>query len=208
MKSSDSSGVDRAGCYVLAGGGSRRMGRDKALLDLGGKPIIARVIEGLEEVFPSVVVVAGRSTDRYAFLGRRTIPDLLEGKGSLGGIYTALQDSPFDYNFVVACDTPFINPTLIEFMLDFADGRSDIVVPLIDGLFYPLHAIYSRRCSPFIEDRLIGDDLKIISFFPKMRVKCISEDQVRRLDPRMLCFFNINTEADYEEARNIFSSSK
>src|SRR4051794_1466606 len=148
---------------VLAGGQSRRMGTDKALLPLGagGRPMLAVVLEGLSAIADDIVVVANDQA-RYASLGARVVPDLSRDVGTLGGIQAAISWSAHDYCLVVACDMPFLSQPLLRRMAD--EPRDyDVLVPLIPGesrqrddglVFQTLHAIYSKRCLPFIENRI------------------------------------------------------
>ena len=148
---------------ALAGGQSRRMGSDKALLPLvaGGQPMLGVVLERLGAVADDVVVVANDQA-RYAALGARVVPDLRRDVGTLGGIQAAIAWSAHDHCLVVACDMPFLSLALLRRMAD-EPRNYDVLVPLIPGesrqrddglVFQTLHAIYSKRCLPFIEKQI------------------------------------------------------
>ena len=193
---------------VLAGGMSRRLGRDKAVEPVGGEPLIMRVLHRLSEVTDQTVVVVNEIGRASALplneaSTKRTLDtvavDAYPGKGSLGGIFTGLSASDADWGLVVACDMPFLNVELFRRMLSVRDG-SDAVVPVVEGRPEPTHAIYSRACLPYIERRLKADDLKISGFFNEVRVRFLSEEQVDSLDPEHLSFFNVNTQADLDRA--------
>ena len=137
---------------VLAGGKSTRMGRNKAILEIGGKRLIDRLVEGLQGIFPEVIIVAN-TLDLYDYLGVRVVPDLIRDKGALGGIYTAAAIASNPWVFVMACDMPFFNPGLIRYLATLTDDW-DAVVPYTDE-WEPLYALYAKTCLPQMERRSI-----------------------------------------------------
>jgi len=116
---------------VLVGGKSRRMGRDKALLAVGGQPLLQRVVEALREVTDELLLV-GVGAERYAWLGGRAVDDLVPGGGPFAGVYTALSVARHSHCLVVACDMPFLNTDLLRYMRQQAMGW-DAVVPRLRG---------------------------------------------------------------------------
>jgi molybdopterin-guanine dinucleotide biosynthesis protein A len=191
---------------VLAGGESARIGTDKAFLKIGGKTLIEQILEKLLRIGDDVIVVTN-SPERYNHLGVRLVSDISPGKGALGGIYSGLKASKNEYSFVVACDMPFLNVNLIRYMTLLASGH-DVVIPRVNGLLEPLHAIYSKRCIPSIERLLEKDDLKIVRFFSDVRVRYVEKEEINVLDPKHLSFFNINTLEDLEKARKLDDEGK
>jgi molybdopterin-guanine dinucleotide biosynthesis protein A len=195
---------------VLAGGMSRRLGRNKALEQVAGRPLIARVLDSLAEVADQAVVVFG-DTDRSDELGlpswARGVVDVFPGKGALGGIYSGLNASQTDWCIVVACDMPFLNLRLLDLLLDHRDGY-DAVVPYLDDRPEPTHAAYSRSCLPHIKNRLDLDQLKIASFFGDVRVNRFPQSEIEAIDPNRLSFFNVNTQADLDRARSLAASER
>ena len=188
---------------VLAGGMSRRLGRDKAVETIEGQSLISRVLDSLSPVAQELVVVVNNH-EREEEL---TLPDsvvvavdIYPDTGSLGGIFTGLSASSNHWGFVVACDMPFLNLELLEYLLSQRGGH-DIVVPVIDHRPEPTHAAYSKVCLPAIETRLRAKDLKIAKFFDDVRAKYVSQRNVEDLDPGGLSFFNVNTEEDLTRAR-------
>jgi molybdenum cofactor guanylyltransferase len=190
------------GAAVLAGGQSRRMGTDKALLPLvaGGPPMLAVVLDRLSAAADETIVVAD-DRPRYAALGARVVPDLSRHVGALGGIQAAIAWSAHEYCLVVACDMPFLSLPLLRRMA--AEPRDyDVLVPLIpgesrqrnDGLVYQtLHAIYSKRCLPFIETRIAEGRKQVVGFFDDVRVRTLDVAEISRWDPHLRSFFNANT---------------
>ena len=187
---------------VLAGGQSRRLGRDKRLEPVGGQPLIRRVIDRVAPLVEEiVVVVADPETGASLPLEprHRRTQDLYPGKGSLGGIFSGVSAAREQWSIVVACDMPFLNLELLRHMLS-RRADADAVVPVLDGRPEPTHALYSKACLPHIEERLKADDLKISLFFDQVRVNYVSEADILSLDPECLSFFNVNSPADLERA--------
>ena len=188
---------------VLAGGMSRRLGRDKAVETIGGQSLISRVLDSLSHVAQELVVVVNnreREDDLPLPDSVVVAVDTYPDTGSLGGIFTGLSASSNQWGFVVACDMPFLNLELLKYLLSQRGGH-DIVVPVIDHRPEPTHAAYSKVCLPAIETRLRANDLKIAKFFDDVRAKYVSQRNVEDLDPGGLSFFNVNTEEDLTRAR-------
>jgi molybdenum cofactor guanylyltransferase len=182
----------KVSAILLAGGASRRMGGlNKALLKVGRVTIVERVVHALSGIFPEVMVITN-TPDDFAFLGLPMFRDLRRGFGSLGGLYTGLTVSTMDHGFLVACDMPFLSAKAIEHMLALIEDN-DVVIPRLSGGLEPLHAVYSRRCVPHIGALLDAGDLKIINVFPHVKVREVPEEDLIRLDPRLLFAMNVNT---------------
>ena len=188
---------------ILAGGQSRRMGVNKAFLEVGGRPIIDRLIEKVSLVGQEVILVTD-TPHEYAHLGCPTVPDVYPGKGSLGGIYSGLRAVRNPYALVVACDMPFLNLSLLRYMITLAP-EYDVVVPRTRQGIEPLHALYSKACLPAMERLLQGDHLKVISLYPHVRVRYVEEEEIETLDPQHLSLFNVNSPHDLEWAREVAS---
>jgi len=207
--SRDETSPERTGppvsAVVLAGGMSRRLGRDKAVEPLGGRPLIARVLSRVAQVTDETVVVVNDATRASELpLDRDVVAavDRYPGAGSLGGIFTGLEAAQTDWALVVACDMPFLNVPLLRRILSLREG-CDAVVPVVEGRPEPTHAAYSRTCLPHIERRLQANDLKISRFFENVDVGYLPQLAVDEYDPGHLSFFNVNTEQDLARARQI-----
>jgi molybdopterin-guanine dinucleotide biosynthesis protein A len=183
---------------VLSGGESRRMGRDKAFLSLEGIPLIEHVLRALRGVFSRIIIVTNDPAS-YVSYGAVVVTDAVDKQGPLTGIYSGLLHSQDDYNFIVACDMPFLNPGLIAYMAGLTPGH-DIVAPMVAGYLEPLHAFYHRRLLPVIEERLSRDTRKIQSIYGDARVRYVSEPEIARFDPQQRSFKNLNTPEEYKEA--------
>lgn len=175
---------------VMAGGRSRRMGRDKAWIEFEGRPLIARVIDVLREVADEVIIVANEA--RYEELGVRVVADRFPEGGALGGIATGVGAAQHDLVLVAACDMPFTSAAVWRSLVERADG-SDAVVPMIAGEYETLHALYTKRCLPAMESALASSRMRVISFFPEVRVSEVGEDELRAVDPDLRSFTNVNT---------------
>ena len=186
---------------VLVGGKSQRMGEKKTSLKIGRKQVMELILEKLRIVFDNVLII-GSSNFTYPLSQLKVLSDTIPGKGPLGGIYTGLTSSKSEYNFFCACDMPFLNVDLLEFMISEMDG-SDAVIPMVRGFVEPLHAIYSKRCLPAIKNCLRSEDLKIKSFFSEIKCKYVPEKKIRKYDPFLLSFLNLNTPQTVELARNL-----
>ena len=187
---------------ILAGGMSRRLGRNKALETIGGRPLIMRVIERIGAVVKRVLVVVNddqRTLSLQLPPGVTTAKDEFPGTGSLGGIYTGLSNSSTPWTMVVACDMPFLNKKLLRYLLNNR-GDADVVVPVLDGRPEPTHAAYSTACIPHIKQRIQNEELKISGFFNDVVVNRIPEHEIENFDPERLSFFNVNTQNDLEIA--------
>lgn len=186
---------------VLAGGRSTRMGRDKALLPLapGLPPMLAMVIDRLRAVADEVLIVSEPRPGYEAF-GAPVVADRFPAAAALGGVATALLHARHEHCLVVACDMPFLNPDLMAWMAAL-ERNYDVLAPRLAGesrqggklVFQTLHAIYGRACLEPIEASIAAGDLRVVSFFDRVRVRAIDEAEIRRLDPDLASFFNANT---------------
>jgi len=189
----------KASGVILAGGKSRRMGEDKAVLPVGKGEMIARVALVLKQVFPEVLVVGGcRQTGEK--LGLRVVQDIIEGCGPLGGIHAALRSISHDRCLVAACDMPFISAPLAAHMVERSAGY-DVAVPRRGRFLEPLFAVYTVNCLFAVEELLLAGGRKVTDFFPRVRVKYLDEGELGDLADLDAAFFNVNTPLDLEKAR-------
>jgi molybdopterin-guanine dinucleotide biosynthesis protein A len=192
---------------IQAGGGSGRVGSDKALLPLADKPLIEHLLMRIDDLGDDILVTTNRPQD-YAFLGVRLVSDPVPGLGSLNGLHTALDAARGRSVLVLACDMPFVSPHLLEHLISLA-SQADVVVPRHEGYFEPLHALYNKQgCLPAIETALAAGEKRLISFYPRVRVLPVEGNDLARLDPRGLSFFNVNTLEDLAEAERILAEDK
>lgn len=185
---------------IQAGGRSARMGGEpKALLDLGGRRIIERVVDALSAVLADLLVVTN-TPDVYAFLGVPMTADAVPGAGALGGIYSGLRAADADAIFTVACDMPFLAREAIRLVVERA-GDADVVIPRVGAHFETLHALYGRRCVAPMAARIAAGRFKITGFFDDVRVVEIPESAIVRVADPAVVFMNVNTPDELARAR-------
>ena len=184
---------------VLAGGGSRRMGQDKAFLELGGRPLIEIVIDRLREACAEVLVVAGDPRP-YQHLGVLVVKDHYVGVGALGGLHAGLGAASHGLAVAVGCDMPFLHADLLRAFAVWADGF-DVAVLRQGGYVEPLHGAYRRTCVAAIEVAIREGQRRIVSFFPRVRVRYVTAAEVAPLDPDLRFIRNVNTPQDWEMVR-------
>ncbi len=179
---------------ILAGGGSSRYGRNKALEDFRGERLVDRCVAHLIHHTHPLLVVTNDLAPYYGVRGT-LVQDIVPHQGPLGGILTALLFSPHGWIFVKAVDMPFFVPELFTLMTGHTKHH-DVVVPMHNGHYEPLFALYSRRCLPAVLRNLERKERRMAAFYRKLRVKVLSEKHWKRVDPEGLSFKNINTLQD------------
>lgn len=194
---------------IQAGGQSSRMGEDKALKTFLGRPLIQRVIDRLTSIADEIIVTTNRPDD-YAFLKLRLVPDLKPGRGALGGLYTAIASATHPIVAVVACDMPFASPMLIEAMSKLlVKEEADVVIVKSEEGYEPLHAVYRRdTCLPAIESAIAADQWKVIAWFPQVKVRVLTPEEIKSSDPDGLAFWNVNTPEEFAKAEELATSNK
>lgn len=192
-------------CIILAGGKSVRLGHDKILERVGNKSLLEQVISIVDSLSKEIIIVTAeeRTFPQLANHPKlKIVSDIFPGKGSLGGIYTGLVKSGSFYNLVVAADMPFLSQSLLHYMIDVSEGF-DFVLPRVNNLFEPLHAVYSKNCVTPTEFIIKQGRKVIIELFDFVKVRYVEAEEVDRFDPQHLSFFNINTKEDLKLARKI-----
>jgi molybdenum cofactor guanylyltransferase len=197
--------VGDRGAIILAGGDSKRLGVPKPVLELDGITLIERAVTGLSQSFNRITVVTDRP-ELFPALPVQYASDLLTGcaKNPLRGIHAGLSASGLTHQFVMACDMPFLNLTLINYMAQFASDY-DVVVPRVGSYYQPLYAFYSRACLEPIRKQVEQGGGKVTTFYASIRVRYIERAEIIKFDPLERSFFNINTWADYEAAERLLS---
>lgn len=180
------------------------MGEDKALKPFLGRPLIQRVVERLESIADELIVTTNRPDD-YTFLNLRLFPDLKPGRGALGGLYTAIASASHPLVAVVACDMPFASASLIEASAKIMDTEQiDVVIAKGDEGYEPLHALYRREtCLPAIESAIDSDQWKVIAWFPQVKVRVLTADEIETADPSGLAFWNVNTPEEFAKGESL-----
>lgn len=193
---------------LLAGGESKRMGRDKAFLKLGEERLVDLVFRKLNALFFETIIVTDRQQE-LSYLPARFTGDLFKNseKCALRGIHAGLSLATGPSCFVVGCDMPFLSLPLIQHMSHFAVDY-DVVAPYLGGYYQPLFAFYNRSTLDFITQRLQENKLKLTGLYPHLNVKPIDEGTVKRFDPQMLSFHNVNTKDSFSKAQEYYRISE
>lgn len=187
---------------ILAGGRSTRFcGRNKSALVVDGVPILDRQMAALAEVTSDILIVGGDTAHEHA----RTVGDLVQDCGPLGGLHSILQGgahaSPSDAVALVACDMPYVSAPLLNYMaalLRTSDGHVDAVVPRTERGLHPLCAIYSRRCLDPVARRLAERQLRMTDLLADLRLRVVPTVELERFgDPHTL-LANVNTLSEYD----------
>ena len=191
-----------ASALTLTGGASSRMGRNKALVPVGGVPLIQRVIRAVQPLVGEVLLIAN-DAETYTWLGLPCVPDQEPGYGPLMGLYSGLSACRGEVALLLACDMPFVNPDLLHYMTSQALGYDVVIPKTADGL-HPLHAIYRRStCLPAIAASLAAGQRRMIAFHGRVRVRIIDEAELRSWDPEGIALMNVNTPAELAAAEHI-----
>jgi molybdopterin-guanine dinucleotide biosynthesis protein A len=199
----------KTGCIILAGGKGRRLGREKAWVELGGSSLLQRAVSSLESLYSEIIIVKapeGELPPVSAGVNLKVVQDSVGGKGPLAGILAGLMASKWRYNLTVACDMPLLNKDLVKYMVTLAKDI-DAVVPRMGQHFEPLQAVYSRDCILEIERLLAQDKLKVDGLFNRVRTRFVESAEIERFDPAHLSFMNINTPADLKKAEGLLGRS-
>ena len=206
---------------ILAGGRATRLGgRDKASLPVGGKTLLNRRVDLLQPLCPEIVIVSHRlarpamgrqaapePSARPARANRdiRIVGDEAPGCGPLMGLYTGLLHSRTERSFITACDMPFLSRPLLLHLRSYAD-TCDAVVPRIGRYLEPLFAVYSHDCLHAVRAALDRGNRRADSFLDLVRTRYVDEPELRRYDPELISFFNVNTPEDLERAERLVSA--
>lgn len=204
---------------ILAGGKSKRMGENKAFLQLGGNTIIGHIIDCLQPIADELILITN-NPDEYAHLKLKMYSDIVPNTGALGGIHTGLTYASHDIVLCVGCDSPFLNSDLLKYLISVL-GEYDAVIPYTmqipnrekrinqkkdEGITYQtLCAVYSKRCLPFIEDMFDESDYRVYALRERINSLNLSPKEWQPYDPEGLSFVNINTPEDYIRAKEIFN---
>ena len=189
---------------IQAGGKSNRMGRDKALLPFPDKPLIQHLTLRFSSITDDLITISP-NVEQLDFLQVPVYPDLIPDNGPLVGLLTGLHYAQHERVAMIACDMPFASLALtqqqIALMVEYG---SDVVIPVVDGKMEPLHALYRREpCLQAIKNGLNAGMRRLVEWHAAVKVHEMGEAEIRKTDPDLLAFFNINTPEDYTRALEI-----
>lgn len=188
---------------ILAGGQNKRFGgQNKAFIRIGEKRIVDHLMAVFRRLFDQVILVTNDPA-AYTDVDALIVTDHYPRRSSLNGLHAGLFAAAHETAFFVACDTPFAGESLIRCVLDHIGSKADIVLPSTSAGFEPLFAVYRKRCLPAMAQQLKHDRLKIQGLFRKVRIKAVEEAELRRADPSLISFFNVNTPEDLKRAESL-----
>lgn len=198
--------------YVLAGGGSTRFGQDKALVEVGGTPMLGRMIELLRRVTKEVKIVA--TAKKYATFGVTMVEDRWPGEGPLGGIITALEDpgkttARPEWNLILSCDMPFLTSDWLAFLVERAvRSKAQVVFPHSASGPEPMCACWQADAAAKLRSGFESGVRKVTQGIALLRAEVLDEADWKRFDDEGRLFWNMNTASDYEEARRILEAGR
>ncbi len=183
----------KIGGLILAGGESRRMGRDKWNLPFDGTILLERIIQNITDSVDEVFVIT-KTPEKFdaTSILYKILTDNRPEKCSLAGIYSGISKSPYENNLVLACDIPFVDSEVV-LMLKSHLGSWDAIIPKTEFGLEPLCGIYSKSCLPAFENAINQGDFQIQATLLKLNCQMVSG-----IDPDV--FQNINTPEEYDKA--------
>jgi molybdopterin-guanine dinucleotide biosynthesis protein A len=181
---------------ILTGGNNRRMRGEKALLPLGDKPLVMHVAERARKLSSDVFLVAPEN-QRHKDLGLPYEVDRHPGIGPIAGLEAALLALSNECLLLMACDMPFVDPAVIQLLLQEWNPKHQVVAFRIDGILHPMPALYRRDVLFAVERLLARREYDLQQLFGEVRVKEVPEEKVIRIDPDLKSFVNLNTQEAY-----------
>jgi molybdenum cofactor guanylyltransferase len=190
--------TERATLIILAGGRSSRMGQPKHLLSTPrGDTVIEHLFSNLSWLFLETLIVGSDLPKSIADANIRVVQDVYDIRSPLIGIYSGLAASKTDLSFVVACDMPFVRPSLVSYITAMS-GNVDVCVPVIKGYYEPLCASYRRKAIPAIQTAIHQGAFKLTAVYKHLQLRTLSEKEVRRFDEDLVSFTNLNVPRQLE----------
>ena len=185
---------------ILAGGKSQRMGSNKAFLKYGNTTFIEHQVMMLSKIFDEIILSAN-DANAYTSLKLPIVSDIMPGKGPLSGICAGLKRAASSHAFVIACDMPFVDEKLIHYLRSQINGY-DVVVPKSSRGLEPMHAFYSKNCIQPMYRCLEEGRLRVVDFFPEVKVKIVDEKEFAGLDASIKSLINLNTPDEFKNYCN------
>lgn len=182
---------------ILVGGKSKRFGEDKALLEIQGEPLIKKIYSNLFDCFHKEPILIGKKNFSFGF---ESFSDIIEGKGPIGGLYTALRFVDTAFVFLIGCDMPLINKELICYMIEKLEEDSMVYLPKFNNLMIePLFAFYNHFLLNKVEDLILAGEYRMRSVLTGEKVQFLTEKEIERFDSDLSSFVNINTKSDLDK---------
>jgi len=196
--------IEDCTAVILAGGESKRMGQDKASLQLGNDSLLNRAIRNMQPLFDALIVSVREPRDHLLF---PQLCDRGHDRGPMAGIVTALERVDSQWVFALACDMPFISPEVVASMADKRAGK-DVVVPCVDHVLQPLAAFYSKHCLSMMRAQMNEGRRSLQTLIAQVNASIVSEDALKCFDPELLGFMDLDTQTDLIQAEVVLSVSE
>jgi molybdopterin-guanine dinucleotide biosynthesis protein A len=193
------------GCtgVILAGGRNSRLpGKKKGFRKINGEMIIEKILRELRSAVDEIIIVTNDLCD-FVKWDAMIVSDIDQSRCALSGVHAGIYYASYDKVFITACDTPFITKDIIKYIISCKDDYHDVVIPEAEGGLETLLALYSKPCLPMVEKNLKAGLYMIKKFYSKKKVKKIPIDSIKKIDPEMKSFFNVNTPYDLEIANDM-----
>lgn len=197
--------INPTNLIILAGGEGKRVGKEKAFLEVGGRKLLDRILDQLKLIQrqDEKIIIVTQGTGRFrSYKNVEIREDIIPGRGPLEGIYSGLLFSQTKYNLILACDMPFLSAELLDFMLRI-ERDYQVLIPRPSDQMEPLVAIYSRETLPIIEELLGQGNRRVSNLFSYLRVRYLSEPEIVRFGRPERLFFNVNTLSDLSRANEL-----
>lgn len=189
---------------VLAGGYGRRIGCDKATVELDGRPLISYPVGALRSAGLDVVLALRSGQEMLAGLDDVSfVHDEFEGAGPLGGLHALLKWMPGEWALVVSCDQPFVRVNLLHGIMSHSDCTADAVVARMSECLQPMPGLFRKTCLPFVEEALAKGEMGLRNLLHHIRLYELEGEEIDRLDLGHSSFININTPEDLANARRL-----
>jgi molybdopterin-guanine dinucleotide biosynthesis protein A len=186
--------ADCAAAIIAGGRGTRLGGTNKALVEIDGRPILARQLDVLRRLFAEILIVANDPAP-FASFGLPVVCDRIAGKGAPGGVHAALEAARAPWVFCLACDMPFIRVEAVALLAQRRAGV-DSVAPVRNGRPEPLFAFYSKRCAAPFGALLRAGDPSLAQLMAAVRATFVSQEEIEKVDPGSRSLENVNTKED------------
>ena len=197
--------IDCTGIILSGGLNTRMQGRNKALLELGGRCILDRILDAVTACCSRCMIVT-REPALYLEWEVEIMRDMFDVRSALTGIHAGLTMMTTDFAFVTSCDTPLLKKEVIQMLMEEMKPNVDVIVPRQETFYQPMCAIYSARCAPVIEQMLQRQQLKVDRLYDRVKTKAIPYERFKSADPNLNSFFNVNTPEELETARRLIAT--
>lgn len=197
---------------ILAGGRSSRLGVDKSLLQIQKKTMVEHVMENISDVVDEIIVVARDEEQGKAMISKIGAVDIaydsIPGYGPVVGILAGLKKARYEHVIALACDMPFVNSDVINLLFSLVKGCDAVVPRWPDGRIEPLHAVYKRKKMAGACEKAIEEGKRnILAPLNTLQIHYLSTEAIKKIDPELKTFVNVNVPNDLEAARLLFQES-